>query len=347
VSDEWKIEGYTRKISLTASDSYGKQTKDDYEDKLGKELLKTLYGLLILYLLLHWTIIPLTLNLARGDRWFISLHGWILVHVLCYIDLRRNHFLSHNSYALLLGGIPARCLWEMLSIQNLMSWNFLSFLVSALSEIIFLVILSSLFSKRNSSFLKKIHLSWFMLGLLLATGFFFLEKKFLKPDPFPNAHVVRQSFPIKSGTHTENFSVKWKLNEHGKIEGISSWKISQEQKISIDNQGFPKKIIQETNAKRVMVRNQTTKIWTFRLYYLHKTSQRLHWKFLRMFILRPKEIILLPLKDGYIHLLRSPEYRRLGFLAILPYSQDKFVSFYPAGEYVVEDQRFFFRNAKK
>lgn len=263
-----------------------------------QKFLILLHSLLLFYLLLHNLIIPLVVNLFKGQTLLADVHFWFIFQIPVHLWLRKGKNLSLSYGMFLIFGSFARMIFCTMVYGK--SWGLVSVYLSELSSLVFISIIWQELARDRFVLLS---FSGFLLTPFLAWIEISSPEKNIN---LRSAHTVEADY-YKMGCQGSKVEVSQDLLN----SGLSS-------RANILSCGMERnRLVFDSNVE---ISNQTSHSYNLRLYELKKGDKRFSWKFLRIIRINDHESVALTsfLKKPSMYLLKSPEHRELGMLVIIP-----------------------------
>lgn len=276
-----------------------KKTLSSGEARLVRhKFLVLLHSLLLFYLILHNLIIPLVINLFKGQDILSDVHYWFFSQIPVHLWLRQKKKVYLSYVLFLIFGSLTRLLY--CSLMYVKSWSLVSVYLSELSSLIFIFIIWQ-------DLVKDRYVFFSVLGVFITPILTSLE--FSPPQKANLSEKREKTFADYSslGCKGSRIKVTFPVTAVSSDSGVDITACGMKNNLLIYNREF-------------VIRNKTNQSFNLRLYELKKGSERYSWKFIRIIRIEQNssEDISKFFRKPSMYLLKSPEYRDLGMLAMIP-----------------------------
>lgn len=264
--------------------------------EVSQSFLLLLFYFLAFYLLLHNLLIPLVLNVFRGQDLLLDVHYWFLFSFPLVLWVKNKKAVPRSFiFFLCLGSFARLILYSTLLYVK--SWTIVSVYLSEFSLLIYCVLVYQ--KSYNDKFLI---LSF--AGLCIPYGLTYVEshslaRKVVFPEISQEMNLTNEGC---EGSHvTLTFPAK----------GIVSDSVVIRECGFAGNTAFINRSFK--------IQNQQKHLIHLRLFKLSHKEGKLYWKFVRMLKIDPRHEVSLDqyLKKDSLFLLKAPERRNLGILLLV------------------------------
>ena len=291
-----------------------KRTKFTIEEEkiLKDKFVRFIHFLLLIYLFVHYVILPFVINIQRDDNFLANIDLWFLAHLFFHLVLIRKKDLTNFAFILVSSGCLFRLLWEGTDYRNYSSWILFSFLVTQISSVVFIFIYSSIVPNIKMSKSK-----WVLAIMIGAISSFVLFELKVKPQE----KIVIDN--LKEVVDYQNLKDLGCLGSEIVLKyPIADLQYREAQKnIRILDCGFERSRL---FINRSLTIQSSLPLVNVRVYRLKKNNSRMSWQFVRLVQLaKNKSVDISPYLDkGDLFLLRVPERKGLGHVVLIPKDAD-------------------------